>query len=102
MFSQTAEYALRAVVFLAKEPERQRTAHEIADAMSVPSDYLAKVMRQLVRAGLVRGQRGKSGGFVLVRPLGETSVLEVMNAVDPIRRIKSCPLGLVEHREKMC
>ena len=54
MFSQTTEYALRAAVYLAQEPERVRTTREIAEATSVPVDYLAKVMRSLVRAGLVR------------------------------------------------
>src|SRR3954451_8866335 len=102
MFSQTAEYALRAIVYLAQEPLGQRTAREIADAMLVPHDYLAKVMGQLVRSGLVRAQRGKTGGFVLARSLQETSVLEVVNAVDPVQRILACPLGLAHHREQMC
>lgn len=75
---------------------------EIAEATSVPVDYLAKVMRSLVRAGLVRAQRGNTGGFVLAAAGGATSVLDVVNAVDPIRRIKGCPLGLARHREHLC
>jgi Rrf2 family protein len=59
-------------------------------------------MRSLVRAGLVRAQRGNSGGFVLATAATATSVLDVVNAVDPIRRIKGCPLGLAQHREHLC
>jgi Rrf2 family transcriptional regulator, nitric oxide-sensitive transcriptional repressor len=102
MFSQTAEYALRAAVFMAESPEQRRTTREIAVAMSIPLDYLSKVMQCLVRAGLVRAQRGKSGGFLLARASHQVSVLDIVNAVDPIRRISKCPLGLKQHRASLC
>jgi Rrf2 family protein len=102
MFSQTVEYALRAVVWLADHPEESQTAREIAAGMSVPPTYLSKVMQLLVRAGAVHAQRGKSGGFVLAKPVKDISILDVVNAVDPIRRIKTCPLGLERHRNHLC
>lgn len=102
MLSQTAEYALRAAVWLATHTDRPQTTMEIADGMAVPPLYLAKVMQVLVRAGVVRGQRGRTGGFVLVKPASETSIYEVVNGIDPVRRIKECPLGLAEHREQLC
>jgi Rrf2 family protein len=97
MFSQTAEYALRAVVYLAAQGGEPRTAQQIAEVTRVPAGYLSKVMQALSRAGLVHSQRGLGGGFTLaVAPAGLT-VLDVVQAVDPIRRIKSCPLGLKGH-----
>jgi Rrf2 family transcriptional regulator, nitric oxide-sensitive transcriptional repressor len=102
VFSQTTEYALRAVVWLADHPSEPQTAREIAEGMSVPQMYLSKVMQLLVRAGVVRGQRGKSGGFVLAKPVDELSVWEVVNAVEPLRRIRTCPLGLARHRHLLC
>jgi Rrf2 family transcriptional regulator, nitric oxide-sensitive transcriptional repressor len=102
MFSQTMEYALRAVIWLVDHGEHPQTAREIAAGMKVPSMYLSKVMQQLVHAGIVTGQRGKLGGFRLARGPREISVLEVINAVDPIKRIKACPLGLERHREHLC
>lgn len=103
MISQTAEYALRAVVCLARsEPDRRWTVHDIHDQTEVPEGYLSKVMQQLARAGIVRSQRGRSGGFVLDRTLEELSVLDVINAVDPLQRIHACPLGLAEHEEQLC
>ncbi len=101
MFSQTAEYALRAVAWLAQTPGPQ-PRHQIAEATQVPVDYLAKVMRQLGQAGLVTAGRGLHGGFVLARSVDEISILDVINAVDPIRRIHSCPLKLQSHRLTLC
>ncbi len=103
MFSQTAEYALRAMVALAGQPDSGQTAQQIARASQVPIDYLFKVLQSLSRAGLVVAQRGKHGGYSLVKPASETCILEVVNAVDPIRRIKTCPLGIAAHADnKLC
>jgi Rrf2 family protein len=97
MFSQTAEYALRAVVYLASQPESARTVHQIADVTKVREGYLAKVMQSLSRAGLVTSQRGLGGGFTLARPADKLTIFDVIQAVDPIRRITQCPLGLKGH-----
>jgi Rrf2 family protein len=102
MLSQTLEYALRAVAFLAQAGEKARTAREIALATRVPANYLAKVLGQLARAGVVNSQRGLGGGFALARPASELSILEVANAVDPIQRITGCPLNLPEHANTLC
>src|ERR1041385_7919026 len=101
MLSRTAEYALRAVVWLSDHPESLVTGQAIAAATQVPSDYLAKVMQGLVRAGLVEAQRGKKGGFSLASKPDDITILDVINAVEPVRRIRSCPLGLPGH-ESLC
>ena len=102
MLSQTAEYALRAMVHLAVQDGTPRTTLDIAEGTKVPAGYLSKVMQALARAELVVSQRGLGGGFTLSRPPDQISALEVINAVDPIRRINRCPLGLDEHREQLC
>lgn len=99
MISQTAEYALRAMVYLAQQ-ESPRTTAAIAEATEVPAGYLSKVMQGLSRAQLVRSQRGLHGGFVLAGDPKRLTVLEVVNAVDPIRRFHECPLGL--HGKNLC
>lgn len=102
LLSQTAEYALRAVVWLASQPGAALTVHSIAEGTKVPPGYLSKVLQTLGRAGLVRSQRGLGGGFVLARPADQITALEVVDAVDPFVRIRSCPLGLPQHRERLC
>jgi Rrf2 family protein len=102
MFSQTAEYALRAVVWLAANTGAPQTNVQIAKATRVPRGYLSKIMQTLVRRELVRSQRGLGGGFALTRDPRQLSVLDVLEAVDPLRRISSCPLGLPTHAHKLC
>ena len=102
MFSQTTEYALRAAVWLAENEGHPQTTQEIAGATRVPAAYLSKCLQALGRAGLVHGARGAGGGFELTRGPDKVSVLEVINAVDPIRRIKACPLGLSAHSVRLC
>jgi Rrf2 family protein len=102
MISQTAEYALRAIVLLAMHPETGFTTQQIAQATKVPPAYLSKVLQSLVKAGLLRSQRGLRGGFALnINPLS-ISILTVINAVDPIARIRTCPLGFEEHGVNLC
>jgi Rrf2 family protein len=102
MISQTAEYALRAVVILGSNPGSPLTTQQIAEQTRVPSGYLSKVLQALGRAGLVEAQRGLYGGFVLSRPLDKLTILDVINAVDPLKRIERCPLGLAEHGSRLC
>jgi Rrf2 family protein len=102
MFSQTAEYALRAVVSLADSGGEPLTTQQIAGLTQVPIDYLSKVMQSLGRARLVESQRGKNGGFKLARPANRMTILDVLNAVDPLPRIHSCPLRLRGHGRHLC
>ena len=102
MISQTAEYALRAVVALGSQRNGPMTTQQIAARTLVPAGYLSKVLQSLGRAGLVEGQRGQGGGFALSRPMQEITVLDVINAVDPVQRIERCPLGRPEHKHRMC
>jgi Rrf2 family transcriptional regulator, nitric oxide-sensitive transcriptional repressor len=101
MFSQTVEYALRAMMYLAEHPDAPASSERISDAMQVPKPYLSKILRDLVVADLVNSARGPTGGFALARPAAKVTVLEVVNAVDPIKRITACPLGRPDH-VKLC
>lgn len=102
MFSQTVEYALRAIVHLADQNPNPRTTQQIAEITKVPQAYLSKVLQALNRAGLIKSQRGIGGGMTLVKTPQEITILEVVNAVDPIQRITTCPLGLSSHGMKLC
>jgi Rrf2 family protein len=96
---KTAEYALRAVVVLARDPQRSYSAEQITAITRVPRRYAHKVLQALVRAGLARSQPGPGGGYALVRPWERLSILDVVSAVEPIPRIRHCPLGLKGHMD---
>jgi Rrf2 family transcriptional regulator, nitric oxide-sensitive transcriptional repressor len=102
MLSQTVEYALRAITQIALRVPQSCTTEDIAEATMVPKAYLSKVLQSLRRAGLVNSQRGVGGGTSLARTTGEITVLDVVNAVEPIQRIRSCPLGLASHGTQLC
>lgn len=102
MISLTIEYALRAMVCLSSsKAEESMNSETIAERTKVPKGYLSKIMRDLVVANLVDSQRGPNGGFVLARPASQINILSIVEAVDPINRIRECPLGNPSHT-KLC
>lgn len=102
MFSDTVEYALRAIVHLAHEAPAARTTAQIAEATRVPRDYLAKILQNLSKKGIVQTQRGIGGGVSLAKRPDELTILDVVNAVDPIKRLTTCPLNLPNHGANLC
>lgn len=102
LLSDASEYGLRAVVWLAQRPGQAQKVREIADGTHATPGYLIKVLQALAKVGILSAQRGSSGGFRLERDPATLSVLDVLNAIDPIQRIHSCPLGLEAHGERLC
>ncbi len=102
MLSQTAEYALRAAVLLARAPDQFVPAAVLAKAAGVPPPYLAKLLGALARAGLVEARRGPGGGARLAFAPESLSALDVVEAVEPVARIRHCPLGREEHGTRLC
>jgi Rrf2 family protein len=102
VISRTAEYALRVTAWLAtRAPSPQRTK-EIAEGTRVPAAYLSKVIQGLARGGLIDSRRGRNGGVALAHTPDEITILEVVRAVDPPRRIETCPLGSGYHGKALC
>jgi Rrf2 family protein len=83
MISQTAQYALRAVVCLALHHHASLTTGQLAEMTKVSPEYLSKVMQALVRADVVTSKPGKTGGFSLKVPPETLSVLAIVDAIDP-------------------
>jgi Rrf2 family protein len=103
MISLTAEYALRAMVHLAASTDwPSQTVGQIAAGTQVPVGYLAKVLQSLARARIIVSQRGLGGGFRIARSPASISIYEVVQAVDPLQRIRTCPLNLEAHSTRLC
>lgn len=94
MISQTAQYALRAVVCLGVRPHVPLTSAQLAEMTKVSPEYLSKVMQSLVRADLVASKPGKAGGFSLKVPPKNLSVLAVVEAIDPPATTETYPLEI--------
>jgi len=102
MISQTVEYALRAIVTIAQHEGQPCTAQQISKLTQVPAPYLSKLMQGLVRAGVASSQRGLHGGFLLTKEPGDLTIWEVVDAVEPFKRILECPLGIASHGAVLC
>lgn len=102
MFSQTTEYALRAMVVLAKDPKKSWKTKDLAQVTQIPTDYLSKVLQKLNLNKLVVSRRGLKGGISIEMPVKIITIFDIINAVDPILRIKKCPLNLKTHGLNLC
>ena len=92
--SQTSEYAMRALAYLATLPPAVAArAAQIADATGVPSHYLSKVLRKLVAAELLAARKGHGGGFSLARPAAKIRFLDVLDALGEAPTDKRCAFG---------
>jgi len=87
---------------LAITPNDRVSSGALAERTQVPQDYLSKVLQLLARASLIAGRRGVGGGYRLARPATEITMIEVVNAVEPVKRIERCPLGMNGHNGNLC
>ncbi|HEX6862056.1 MAG TPA: Rrf2 family transcriptional regulator [Thermoanaerobaculia bacterium] len=93
--SRAAQYAIRTLIQLARLPGAgSATVASIAEKEAIPPAFLAKVVRSLVRAGLVESSRGPGGGIRLARPPEEISVLQTIEGAGDERYLELCMLGL--------
>lgn len=88
--SEAASIALHAVTVLAADSDRHLTVREIAEALPVSENHLAKVLQRLSKAGLVASVRGPGGGFRLRADARETTLLRVYEAVEGPLDVARC------------
>lgn len=97
MLSKTAQYALRAMIYLGqREGEDPTRVDEIAGRLDVPRNYLSKILHALVKAGVLESLRGPRGGFKLARPMASITLFELVAPFDDIEARRVCLLGREE------
>lgn len=90
--SAKTDYAVRAVLELAAEPEGPVKGERLAASQEIPLQFLEHILLDLKRAGIVRARRGAKGGYWLARPADEVAVADVIRAVEgPIANVQSEP-----------
>lgn len=100
MISRASEYAIRALTYLAQQEQSSGyyLARDMADRLGVPAPFLAKILQPLVTRGLIKSQRGRSGGFRLAdskRP-SDISLYDIVDAEEHLGKIRECLLGQSE------
>lgn len=92
-------YAARALAYLAGRPPAEVVAsHAIAAATGTPARFLARILTPLVTARLLLAAKGPGGGYLLARPAGEITLLDVVEAVEGPVRGDVPPLGIADPR----
>jgi Rrf2 family iron-sulfur cluster assembly transcriptional regulator len=94
MLSGSAQYALRAVAYLAgHDAAKPVRAVELAEAVDVPANYMGKILHRLVRAGILKSVRGMHGGFELAIPADQLSLRVIVSQFDHRGEGRKCLLG---------
>jgi len=85
MITRETDYAIRAMVFLAVQPDSKApvSSADMADTMKIPYRFLRKIVLKLIAAGLVESRRGKGGGLNMAVDPATVSLFDIMRAVDP-------------------
>jgi len=102
LYSRSAEYAIRAFVNLAQVPDGSYAmVKQIAAEEEIPAHFLAKILQQLARKGLLRSSKGPTGGFALRVDPGEIRLLDIVEALDGLAPYQQCASGLSECSDEM-
>ncbi len=88
--TRQADYAVRAVLYLAKTGDQRSATSQVAQKQQIPPSFLAKIISQLSIAGLLHTSRGARGGVTLAREPQEISLLEVIEAIDGPIQLNEC------------
>lgn len=95
MLSNTAEYALRAVLHVAEAAAEGESlpVGVVSEALGIPKNYLSKILHELARAGVLASTRGKHGGFRLAQSPSRITLFDVVSCFDEIGATRRCLLG---------
>jgi len=95
--TRKADYAIRCVLYLSRHPERLASVEEISGATYVPKSFLAKILQQLMKAGIVNSARGVKGGFQLAKRPKDINLLEVIESIQGVSAANICAID-----KKLC
>ena len=97
IFSRQCEYALQAVLYLALKKDGEMTStKELTRKLGTPYHFLAKILQDLTRKGLLSSLKGPTGGFALGMPAKDITLFHIVEAVDGVDFTRSCVLGFSE------
>jgi Rrf2 family protein len=101
LLSRSAEYAIRAMTFLARQPQgKPAGAAAIAQAEEIPTQFLWKILRNLTRHKLVRSFKGIGGGYQLALPANSINLGMIVDITDGSDFESGCVLGLAQCSEE--
>jgi len=91
--SKTSEYALRILIFMAKEPDKLYTAKQLIEELKVSDKYLRRLMTDLSKSGFIRSIQGREGGYTFIKSINEIFLFDVIDSVEGMDKLNGCVLG---------
>ena len=95
-FHKTTEYAIRVMVFLAKNPDAWYSTNRLHEILNIPYKYLGRLMRTLTKAGLLEVSMGKHGGYRINAERSTMYLYEIIGAIEGLDSYNRCVLGFAE------
>jgi Rrf2 family protein len=92
LVTRETDYAVRTILYLAKERNRTASVTEVAQAMRIPKSFLAKILQRLVKSKILTSTRGVNGGFQLAQKASDISLLSIMEAIQGPAGINLCAI----------
>lgn len=96
MFSKTCEYAIRAIIYIAQNADdaKKVSIKSIAKGIGSPEHFIAKILQDLGRKGMVQSIKGPHGGFFLEKEALKNSIADIVRVMDGDKIFVHCGLGL--------
>ncbi len=91
--SNTSEYALRILSYMARKPELQYSAKSLIDNLKISDKYLRRIMTDLTKAGFVRSIQGREGGYEFAKPTSEITLSAIVETIEGMQKYTGCALG---------
>ncbi|RPI75692.1 MAG: Rrf2 family transcriptional regulator [Ignavibacteriales bacterium] len=94
IFSKKCEYGLQAILYLATfDMGKVISADDIANKLSIPKEFVSKILQSLTVSGIILSKKGKSGGFALAQDPKKIKLIDVVAAIDGLDMFNGCVLG---------
>jgi len=91
--SKTSEYALRILIYMAKEPTLLYTAKKLVEELRISDKYLRRLMTDLSKAGFIVSTQGRDGGYQFAKNIDEIYLYDIVDAIEGMEKLNDCVLG---------
>jgi Rrf2 family protein len=98
--SNTSEYALRILAFMARDPRRIYPASSLVSSLQISDKYLRRLMTDLTKAGFIYSVQGRDGGYAFAKKTARIHLSEIIDAVEGMDKYTGCALGFEQCSEK--
>jgi len=91
--SNTAEYALRILIYMGKDVQRLYSAKQLVEALKISDKYLRRLMTNLTKSGIIFSVQGRDGGYVIAKKPEDIKLADIIEAIEGMDKYTGCLLG---------